>query len=75
LEVLARRREQSGPIKQILADTAYFSAANVAACAAAEIVPMIAMKREQHHPPMLERFTEPPPLAPDATTVGNPPTK
>ena len=69
LEVLARRREQLGPISQILADTGYFSAANVAACEAEGIVPMIAMRREQHHEPMLERFTKPPPLAPDATAV------
>lgn len=69
LEVLVRRQEQLGQIDQILADTGYFSAANVAACEDAGIVPMIAMKREQHHLPVLERFTEPPPLPPAANAV------
>ncbi len=69
LEVLARHQEQLGQISQILADTGYFSAANVAACEQAGIEPMIAMKREQHHLPVLDRFTEPPPLSPDANAV------
>lgn len=69
LEVLIQRQEQLGEISQVLADTGYFSAANVAACEDAGIVPMIAMKREQHHLPVLERFTEPAPLPHDASPV------
>lgn len=69
LEVLIRRQEQLGQVSQVLADTGYFSAANVAACEQAGIEPMIAMKREQHHLPVLDRFTEPPPLSPDANAV------
>lgn len=69
LEVLTRRQEQLGQVSQVLADTGYFSAANVAACEQAGIEPMIAMKREQHHLPVLDRFTEPPPLSPDANAV------
>lgn len=69
LDVLTRRQEQLGQISQVLADTGYFSAANVAACEQAGIEPMIAMKREQHHLPVLDRFTEPPPLSPDANAV------
>jgi IS5 family transposase len=69
LEVLARRQAQLGQVGQVLADTGYFSAANVAACEQAGIVPMIAMKRDQHHPPMLDRFMEPAPLSLDATAV------
>ncbi|NHZ83455.1 IS1182 family transposase [Massilia sp. CCM 8695] len=69
LEMLTERQEQLGPISQVLADTGYFSAANVAACEEAGIVPMIAMKREQHHVPVLDRFTEPPPLPQDASLV------
>lgn len=69
LEMLTERQEQLGPISQVLADTGYFSAANVAACEEAGIVPMIAMKREQHHMPVLDRFTEPPPLRQDASLV------
>lgn len=69
LDVLTRRQEQLGQLSQVLADTGYFSAANVAACEQAGIEPMIAMKREQHHLPVLDRFTEPPPLSPDASPV------
>lgn len=69
LEVLLERQMQLGRISQVLADTGYFSAANVAACEDAGIVPMIAMKREQHHLPVLERFTEPAPLLHDASPV------
>lgn len=69
LEVLARRQEQLGQIDQVLADTGYFSAANVAACEEAGIEPMIAMKRERHHLPVLDRFTEPQPLPAGANAV------
>jgi hypothetical protein len=53
---------------QLLADTCYFSAANVDACVASGVEPLIAMKRETHHLPVLERFAEPP-LAADADAV------
>lgn len=69
LDVLTQRRDQLGQISQVLADTGFFSAANVAACEDAGIEPMIAMKREQHHLPVLDRFTEPPPLASGASAV------
>ena len=41
-----------GKPETLLADTGYFSAANVEACAAAGIEPLIAMGREAHHPPL-----------------------
>jgi transposase len=69
LAVLAKQKEQIGIPTQLLADTGYFSAANVNACVVNGIEPMIAMKREAHHLPVLERFTEPPPLAADADAV------
>lgn len=69
LEVLNGRQEQIGKATHFMADTGFFSAANVDACEQAGIVPLIAMKREQHHEPVWERFTEPPPLAGDATAV------
>ena len=69
LEVLTRRQEQMGQVSQVLADTGYFSAANVAACEQVGIEPMSAMKREQHHLAVLARFTEPPSLSPDANAV------
>ena len=52
-----------------LADTGYFSQKNVEACNAAKIAPLIAVKRDEHHPQWRERFTEPAPLAEDASPV------
>jgi transposase len=51
----------------LLADNGSFSEANVAACVAAGIDPLIAMGREPHHPSLAERFADAPP-PPDAPT-------
>jgi hypothetical protein len=48
--------EALGRVSTLLADTGYFSAANVLACEAQFIEPMLSMKRESHHIPVLERF-------------------
>jgi hypothetical protein len=69
LALLAKQEDQIGMPTQLLADTGYFSAASVNACVASGVEPLIAMKREVHHLPALERFTEPPPLAGDADAV------
>jgi hypothetical protein len=69
LAVLAARKDQIGMPAQLLADTVYFSAANVNACVASGIEPLIAMKREAHHLPVLDRFTEPSLLSADADPV------
>ena len=45
-----------GQVEVLLADTGYFSAANVNACEAQDIVPMLAVKRELHRIPVLRRF-------------------
>lgn len=45
-----------GQVHTVLADTGYFSAANVQACDAHGIEPMLSMRRESHHTPVLERF-------------------
>ena len=45
-----------GIISSLLADTGYFSQANVQACLEHEIEPMLSMKRESHHVPVLTRF-------------------
>mgnify|MGYP001035282515 FL=1 len=45
-----------GSVSTLLADTGYFSQANVQACLGHEIEPMLSMKRESHHVPVLERF-------------------
>lgn len=69
LAALKRQQEQLGQPSHFLADTGYFSAANVDACEQAGIAPLIAMKRTQHHEPVLARFAEPPPLPDDADAV------
>ena len=48
--------EELGKAETLLADTGYFSEANVRACVAAGIDPLIAMGRQAHHPPLAERF-------------------
>jgi IS5 family transposase len=53
----------------LLADTGYFSEKNVETCVKAKIRPLIAVKRDEHHPAWRERFTEPGPLAEDASAV------
>jgi transposase len=64
---IAALPEAFGKAETLLADTGYFSATNVAACATAGIEPLIAMGRQPHHPPLQERFAPPPP-APDNPT-------
>ena len=53
----------------LLIDSGYFSEKNVETCEAAKITPLIAPGREGHHPGWRDRFTEPEPLAADATPV------
>jgi transposase len=67
LERLAQLPEALGTPDTLLADNGYFSAANVTACAQADIAPLIAMGRERHHPSWRERFAAAPP-APDNPT-------
>jgi hypothetical protein len=50
-----------GQVETLLADTGYFSEANVQACVAAGIDPLLAMGRQPHHPPLAERFAPDPP--------------
>ena len=59
--------EELGETENLLADSGYFSAANVEACEAAGIEPLIAIGRQPHHPPLAERF-EKAPAAPDNPT-------
>ena len=58
-----------GKPETLLADTGYFSEANVEACVAAGIEPLIAMGREPHHPGLAERFAAAPPAPDDPTPV------
>jgi transposase len=69
LEKLQALPEGLNQPEQLLADAGYFSEANVDACEAAGIEPLIAVKRDEHHPHYSERFSEPPELPADPTPV------
>ena len=58
-----------GQVGELLADNGYFSEANVNACAAAGIEPVIAMGREAHHPSLGERFAKDPPAPQNPTPL------
>jgi transposase len=67
LEELAALPEALGEPETLLADTGYFSEANVDACVAAAIEPLIAQGRQTHYPPLSERTAADPP-APENPT-------
>ena len=56
LQHLVALPQALGHVDTLLADTGYFSAANVAACQGQGIEPLLSMKRQSHHLPVLERF-------------------
>jgi transposase len=67
LETLAAQRPTQDQVECLIADTGYFSEHNLQACEAAQIEPLIAVARENHHPNWRERHTEPSPLPATAT--------
>jgi transposase len=69
LDKLDQLPDELGGIETLLANTGYFSAANVQACVAAAIDPLIAMGRQPHHPPLAERFAPAPPPPDNPTPV------
>lgn len=62
LEAIRALPEELGQVQSLMADNGYCSQANAQACQDAGIEPLLAIKRESHHQPVLERF------APDAPT-------
>src|ERR1700759_1109234 len=58
-----------GKAEALLADNGYFSEANVNACNAAGIEPVIATGREAHHPSLEKRFAEAPPPPEEPTPL------
>jgi len=58
-----------GQTETLLADTGYFSAANVRACVAAQVDPLIAMGRQPHYPLLAERLAPAPPTPENPTLV------
>ena len=69
LKALAQLPDALGQADTLLADSGYFSAANVDACAAAGIDPLIAAGRQPHHPPLDQRFADTPPPPQNPTPV------
>jgi len=69
LEKLDALPEELGDVENLLADTGYFSAANVEACEQAGVAPLIAIRRQRHHPTLAERFETPPPAPENPTPV------
>jgi hypothetical protein len=61
--------QKLGTVTDLLADNGYFSEANVTLCEENKVASYIAVKREDHHPPLMERFQEPAPLPDDANAV------
>ena len=45
-----------GEVQSLIADNGFFSQANVTACNDAGVEPLLALKRQSHHMPVLERF-------------------
>ena len=66
---IAALPENLGRPDELLADSGYFSAANVGTCAAAGIEPLIASGRDAHHQSLSERFAEAPPAPEHPTPV------
>ena len=69
LDKIGALPEELGKTETLLADTGYFSAGNVEACAKAGIEPVIAMGRQPHHPPLAERFEKTPEAPENPTPV------
>ncbi len=66
---LAELPDALGMVGELLADNGYFSEANLNACTAAGIEPVIAVGREAHHPSLSERFEEDPAPPADPTPL------
>jgi len=69
LDKVTELPDELGEVEAMLADSGYFSAANVTACAAAKIEPLIAMGRQPHYPPLTERFAAAPTAPENPTPV------
>jgi transposase len=61
--------ENLGKADVMLGDNGYFSAANVTACLAAGLEPLLAMGRDSHHQSLSERFADTPPAPENPTPV------
>ena len=62
LEALTSLPETVGEVNTLIADSGYFSEANVETCTETNIEPLIAIGRQKHHQTLQERFGYPEPL-------------
>jgi transposase len=69
IEKLKGLPEELGRAERLLADSGYASEKNVESCAAAGIEPLIALKREGHHPSWRKRFAADPKAPPESATA------
>ncbi|HUF73993.1 MAG TPA: IS1182 family transposase, partial [Gammaproteobacteria bacterium] len=68
VERLKALPKELGRLRHLLTDNGYLSEANVDACAAAKIEPLIALGRERHHQSWRQRFKRAPKAPPDSAT-------
>jgi hypothetical protein len=61
--------KELGAVGTLIADNGYLSEANVGNCEEHQITPYIAVGRETHNQPLMERFLEPPPVPDDADAI------
>ena len=69
LAELSRLPAKLGKVVEATADAGYFSETNVGFCETEKIIPYIAAGRESHNQSLVDRFSEPEPIAEDADAV------
>ena len=69
LKTLKAQAKALGVVGCLIADTGFSSEKNIKACEAAQIEPLIAVARQEHHPGWRERHSEPAVLPENATTL------
>jgi transposase len=69
LEKMQANPEGLNQPQTLLADTGYFSEKNVETCVQNQVIPLIAVKRDEHYPDWRDRFTEPKALPEGASSV------
>jgi transposase len=69
IKVLQEQAPKLGDVETLITDTGYCSEKNVVACDEANMEPLIAVARQDHHPHWSVRFAEPEPLKANATPM------
>ena len=69
IKVLQGQASKLGDAQTLIADAGYCSENNVLACEQANMQPLIALARQDHHPHWSERFAQPEPLRANATPM------